>query len=40
MGKASAHAPKDFLLSDLLVEIEQADATTTAGRRQQEAGSV
>lgn len=28
VGKASAHAPRDFMLSDLLVEIEQAEAGT------------
>lgn len=40
VGKASTHAPKDFLLSDLLVEIEQAEAASQGGGKRQEAAAV
>lgn len=36
VGKASAHAPKDFMLSDLLVEMEQTAAATASAEQQQQ----
>lgn len=32
VGKASTHAPKDFMLSDLLLEIEQTEAEAAAAK--------